>query len=222
MYLLQLALVCREAFSRQPLIASGAYCSGCPPPLLCAADNASGLFSFREVFWVLMVPEDHQLQHCFSVPTTPPSDFQLWTQHSCTRISVCQTPCSFNCRECSYSTPSWLWCQKLHFSKTCCLSFIQISVQHHVWRVDATHNLVVDVMIFVFICGLSTCLPVLPLLWLWHGWREKWQGFFLWFLLVENTCKEGTRSAIHFCPTVNLFLNYWGKRFLFLLTVPVM
>jgi hypothetical protein len=46
-YLLQLAPMFREAFSMQPLVASGAYCSGSSPPLLCAADSALGLLLFR-------------------------------------------------------------------------------------------------------------------------------------------------------------------------------
>jgi hypothetical protein len=47
---LHLAPVFREALSMQPLVTFGAYCSVSPPPLLCAADNAVGLFSFQVVF----------------------------------------------------------------------------------------------------------------------------------------------------------------------------
>jgi hypothetical protein len=45
---------------------------------------------------------------------------------------------------------------------------------------------------------------------------------FLWFLLTENRREKGPHLQNTFCTTANLFLNCWGKSFLFLLTVPVM
>jgi hypothetical protein len=67
MYLSQLVPVFREAFLMQPLVASVAYCSGCPPPLLCAADNALGLFlfmEFSESSWSLRIISSSVVLQC--------------------------------------------------------------------------------------------------------------------------------------------------------------
>jgi hypothetical protein len=72
-----------------------------------------------------------------------------------------------------------------------CSPFIQISIQHHVWRVDATHKLVGgcdDFWFYLWIAIMSS--PYF--LFLGCGMAgEKTERISLWCILTENTCEKG-------------------------------
>jgi hypothetical protein len=115
----------------QPFVTSVAYCSGCPSPVLCAADNALGLFLFRkfsESSWspriicssiVLqhqtLLPQVLGYGHNVIVPgfqfARPPVVFLV------ENVAIQHHP--------GYDVESYL------FPITNCPSFIQRSVQHH-------------------------------------------------------------------------------------------
>jgi hypothetical protein len=106
-------------------------------------------------------------------------------------LQFCQANCSFPSRECSYSTPSWLTMLNATLFRYCT------------------------------VCLSSTLVYSIPLLGLWHGWRE-WQVFFCDFFSWKTQARRGPDLQYISCPTAYLFLNCWSKSFLFLLTLPVL
>jgi hypothetical protein len=140
----------------QPLVACYACCSGslASSPLCCR--QCIGTLSFQGV---LLILEDHLLQHCPSAPITPPPTSRLWTQCSCTWFQFARPPVLLFIENVAIEHHPGYDVERYLFSVTHYPTFIQISVQHHVWRVDATHKLVVGCDDVWFICGLPPWLP---------------------------------------------------------------
>jgi hypothetical protein len=159
-----------------------------------------------------------------SFSTTPTPRSRLGTQYSCTWISVCQPPMVFLVENVAIQHHPGNDVESYLFPTIHCPSFIQVSLQHHVWRVHATHKPVVGCEGFRFYLWIATTSSLYILLLNCGMAREKNDMiFFCLFLLAENTWKKGTKCAIHFLPNCMQICSWTAMvSFLFLLTVPVM